>query len=157
MLFRSTNIDLVSAFALGKAGDTSNGNLDASWMIAFVKQADEYLVRVRTMEYVFGSLEQNRFYFDVSQKSYDSKTGKTIKDQIKVLGINPDSELITPLRQDIIFEISDSIKFDDGYQSTNEINLGVEVLSSNRHHKRISLHLTFSKLGFQNLSSAPCC
>lgn len=119
----ATNIDLISAFALGKAGDTTNSNIDASWMIAFVKQADEYNVRVRTMGYVFGSLEQNRFYFDVNQKSYDSKTGKAMKDQIKVLGINPDSGLINPLKKDITFEISDSIKFDDGYQSTNEIKI----------------------------------
>ena len=119
----ASNLDLVSPFALGKAGDVTNNNLDSSWLIGFVKEADEYVLRVRILDYIFGSLEQNRFYFDVNQKTYDGTTGKTIKDQIIVLGINPDKDRINPLKKDIPFEVSDSIKFEDGYQSSNEIKI----------------------------------
>jgi hypothetical protein len=119
----SNNIDLISNFSLGKSGDTSNSNLDSSWILAFVRKADQYVVRVRSIQYIFGSVEQNRFYFDSKQKIYDRNSGKVIKDQVKVLRINSDSGLINPLRQDFVFEISDNITYNDGYQSTSEISI----------------------------------
>ena len=122
-LITASNINLLSNFSLGKSGDISNNGLDASWLLAFVKEADEYVVRIRGLDYVFGSLEQNRFYFDSKSKTYDSKTGKVIKDQIKILGVNADSNLINPLKKDLSFEISDTIRFDDGYQSVDKIKI----------------------------------
>jgi hypothetical protein len=56
-------------------------------------------------------------------KTYNDQVGAVVKDQIKVLGINTGKDFITELKQDIPFEISDTIKFDDGYESTNEIKL----------------------------------
>jgi hypothetical protein len=122
-IITSTNIDLINSFTLGKAGDTTNGNLDGSWIVAFVKEADTYVVRVRYLSYVFGSLEQNRFYFDSAEKQYNDQLGNVVKDQVKVLGINTAQDFITPLKQDVPFEIFDSIKFDDGYESASEIKL----------------------------------
>jgi hypothetical protein len=122
-LITSANLNLVGSFSLGKSGDSTNSNLDSSWLVAFVKVADEYLVRVRGLDYIFGSLEQNRFYYDSNRKVYDSKTGKVVKDQIRILGINTDKSLITPLKEDIVFNVDDSIKFDDGYQSVDEIKI----------------------------------
>jgi hypothetical protein len=87
-IISGSNIDLNSAFSLGQAGDQSNSNLDSSWIIAFVFDGDEYDVSVRGTDYIFASEEQNRFYFDKSEKIYDSKTRTVIKDQIRVLGIN---------------------------------------------------------------------
>jgi hypothetical protein len=122
-LITAANLDLVSNFSLGKSGDTTNTNLDSSWLISFVKQADEYIVRIRTLEYVFSSLENTSFYFDINQKVYDSNTGKAVKDQVKVLSINTDSSLINPLKRDLAFEISDSVKYDDGYESASEVKI----------------------------------
>ena len=122
-LISSANLNLVGNFSLGKAGDSTNSSLDSSWIIAFVKIADEYVVRIRGLDYVFGSIEQNRFYFDSNRKVYDSRTGDVVKDLIKVLSVNPDSSLVNPLKDDITFEIDDSIKFDDGYQSVEEIKI----------------------------------
>jgi hypothetical protein len=110
-------------FNLGKAGDTTNTNVDASWMVAFVKEADRYVVRIRKLSYIFGSLAQNRFYFDSNEKRYNDQLGSVVKDQIKVLGINTAEDFISQLKQDVPFEISDTIKFDDGYESTTEIKL----------------------------------
>jgi len=117
------DLNLVGNFNLGFAGDSSGNNLDTSWLMAFVKKPDSYEIRIRGEDYIFGSLEQNRFYFDVNQKTYDSRTGKSIKDQIKILGINTDSTRISPLKQDLIFEVSDTVKFEDGYESAREIKL----------------------------------
>jgi hypothetical protein len=122
-LITASNLNLLSNFTLGKAGDVSNSNLDSSWVLAFIKEADEYVVRIRSLEYIFGSLEQNRFYYDFKSKSYDSKTGKVIKDMINVLSINSDSNLLYSLKQDIKFEISDTIRYEDGYQSVDRIKI----------------------------------
>ena len=122
-IIQSQNLNLSNAFSLGKAGDITNENLDSSWVIAFVSVNDEYVVRVRTMDYIFGSIEQNRFYFDKNEKAYNNLTGKLIKDQIKVLGINKNSNNLEALKQDYVFEVSDTILFDDGYESTKEIKL----------------------------------
>lgn len=83
-----SNIDLFSDFSLGQAGDTTNTNADASWILAFVYDGDEFRVRVRGTNYVFASEKQNRFYFDKNEKIYDSKTRTVIKDQIRILDIN---------------------------------------------------------------------
>lgn len=122
-IITSANLNLIDDFTLGSAGDLSNSNIDSSWIIAFVKQPDRYVVRVRSMEYIFGSIRKNKFYYDVNQKIYDSRTGRVVKDQVKVLGINTDFDRINPLKQNFIFEINDSIKYEDGYQSTNEIKI----------------------------------
>jgi len=122
-IITAANIDLIGNFTLGKAGDTSNTSVDSSWVIAFVKNLDRYIVRIRKLNYVFGSIEQNRFYFDPAEKKYNDKLGNVVKDQIKILSINTDSTFVSQLRQNISFEISDTIKFEDGYESTNEIKL----------------------------------
>jgi hypothetical protein len=121
-IITSSNLDLTSNFSLGKAGDTSKSNIDASWIIAFVKDVDQYVVRIRAMDYVFGSVEQNRFYFDSDQKQYNDQTGNVVKDTINILGINPGQGTIS-LNQDIPFQVDDTVKFDDGYESTNEIKV----------------------------------
>jgi hypothetical protein len=119
----SGNINLIDSFNLGKAGDITNTNVDSSWIVAFVKEADRYLVRIRKLSYVFGSVNQNRFYFDTNEKQYNDQLGNVVKDQIRVLGVNTASNFITELKEDIPFEITDTIKFDDGYESTSEIKL----------------------------------
>lgn len=119
----TANLNTINEFSLGKAGDTTNSNLDSSWLIAFVKVVDRYVVRIRTLDYIFGSLEQNRFYFDANQKTYDARNNLVIRDQIRVLGINTTSDFINPLKAELSFEVSDTIDYDDGYQATDEIKI----------------------------------
>jgi hypothetical protein len=116
------NIDLVNLFSLGKAGDNTRNNLDASWIIAFVKKADQYIIRIRGMDYVFGSLQQNRFYIDINKKVFNAQTGEIVRDEVKVLGINSGADS-TPLKRDISFSIDSTITFNDGYESDNEIKV----------------------------------
>jgi hypothetical protein len=94
--------------------------------VAFVKESDRYVVKIRLLSYVFGSISQNRFYFDTNEKRYNDQLGSVVKDQVKILGINTGSNFVTELRQDLAFEISDTIKFDDGYESTSEIKLSFQ-------------------------------
>jgi hypothetical protein len=123
-IITGSNLDLTSNFALGKAGDTTSNNIDSSWILAFVREAEQYTVRIRGLDYVFGSVEQNRFYFDANEKQYNDTAGQVVKDQVKVLGINRTSDgAATPIGNDFSFEIDDTIKFDDGYESSVEIKI----------------------------------
>ena len=122
-IISASNVNFSDNFTLGKAGDTTDNNLDSSWLIAFVKEADQYLIRVRAIEYIFGSVEQNRFYFDSSEKQYNDQLGNVVKDQVKVLSINPTSSGASSLKRDYAFEIVDTIKFEDGFESSTEIQV----------------------------------
>ena len=122
-IVQTANLNLTNQFSLGKQGDITNEALDSSWIVAFVKEADEYVIRIRTMDYIFGSVEQNRFYFDKNEKVYNSQTGKVQKDQIKILPINISVNGLSSLKRDFVFEIDDTIEFDDGYESNKEIKL----------------------------------
>jgi len=122
-LITSANINLSGNFNLITAGDTTNTNSDASWIVAFVKEAEQYTVRIRALDYVFGSVSQNRFYFDAHEKAYNDQLGAVIKDSIKILGINTGADKINLLNTDVTFEISDTVKFNDGYISNSEVKL----------------------------------
>ena len=126
----SSNLDLVTNFGLGKSGDTTNTGVDASWIIAFIKDVDQYNVRIRNLNYVFGSVEQNRFYFDPNEKQYNDRVGAVVKDTVTVLDINSLPNSSSPLNSNFSFEIVDTIKFDDGYESGTEIKIGFEDTDS---------------------------
>lgn len=130
VIITSTNIDLISDFSMGKSGDVSGTNIDSSWIIAFVKDIDSYNVKIRGMDYIFGSVEQNRFYFDKSDRVYNSQLGIVVRDQINVLGVNRSSTLTSMLGNDVVFEIDDSIMFEDGHMSQEEIKLSFSDVDS---------------------------
>jgi hypothetical protein len=119
----ASNIDLTGHFNLENAGSVTNKNVDSSWMLAFVKEADSYSVKIRGLDYVFGSISQNRFYFDSHEKRYNDQVGKVVKDTIKVLGVNTAGDSSTQLKSDVPFEISDVVQYDDGYESNVEVKL----------------------------------
>jgi hypothetical protein len=123
-IITSSNLDTISGFSLGRAGDATSNNLDASWIIAFIKEADQYRVRIRGLDYIAGSVEQNRFYYDVNQKQYNDRVGSVVKDTVTILGINTASDGSgSAIKQDFAFEVTDTIKFDDGYESASEIKV----------------------------------
>lgn len=119
----ASNIDLINSFNLGKTGDTTRNNLDSSWIVSFVKRANEYNIRIRGLEYRFGSLRQNRFYVDSTAKIYDIVSARVVKDNVKVLGVNASEDLISPLIRDIDFSVAGAVKFEDGFERTDEIKI----------------------------------
>ena len=114
-LITSTNLDQDAEFSLANAQSTAGINNDASWMIQFVTDGESYTVTTRALNYYFGSVLQTRFFFYGPQQIYDSRTGTTIRDFVKVLKTNsrPDSNL--PLESDIEMRIIDQPIQPDGY------------------------------------------
>ena len=63
----------------------------------FKTDGERYDITYRTMRYVFESDKEIKFYYDSTDKIYDNKTGKVIKDKIEVLNINNKPDSIDPI------------------------------------------------------------
>jgi hypothetical protein len=118
-----TNVDKKNDFSLGKAGDVSNQQLDASWIILFETNGETYTVTSRGTRYVFESEKEIRFFYDSSDKVYDTNTGKIVRDRITVLSINTAPDSAFPINQSIDWEIVDEYKGADGYIDSKKISI----------------------------------
>jgi hypothetical protein len=119
------NINFINDFGLGRTGDVSNQNLDASWLLLFETNGETYTVTTRSMRYIFESDEEVRFFFDGRDKIYNNKTGKTIIDTIRVLNINTilDTQSTSPFTVDFDWEISESYRDSEGYISSKKVEV----------------------------------
>jgi hypothetical protein len=115
------NLDNKNNFSLGKQGDQTNLRQDASWLLLFTTDNEFYTVTSRCQRYIFESDTQTRFYFESSNKIYDSKSNAVIKDLINVLNVNtkPSSTLAFTYNQswDIVSEFTGI----DGYIDTKKL------------------------------------
>jgi hypothetical protein len=119
-LITSTNLDAYSqsnpaSWSQQYAGNTSGTNLDASWLVQFVVQNQNYTITFRGLSYNFGSVLQTRFFFYEDQLVYDSRTGTIIKDFINVLAVNTQPNSTEPLPGDIYTTIIGQPVESDGY------------------------------------------
>ena len=116
----STNLAAGATFSLANAQNTSGANLDASWLIEFVTDGNQYTVTSRALFYFFGSVLQTRFFFETAQRIYDSRTGTVIADFINVVKTNsrPDTNIPLPgdIRMAIVGQPVASDGFVDDYQ-----------------------------------------
>jgi hypothetical protein len=114
-LITSNNLAVDADFSLANAQDTSGTNQDASWMIQGITDGNKYTVTSRALVYNFGSVLQTRFFFETSNRIYDSRTGTTISDYVNILRTNslPDSN--SPLPSDIRLKIVGQPVQSDGY------------------------------------------
>jgi len=115
------NLDAKSQFSLGKQGDQSNQQQDASWLLLFTTDNEFYTVTSRVQRYVFESDTEVRFYFDRSNKIYDSKTASIIKDSISVLSVNPKPDDVAPFTFDQAWDIASEFTGLDGYVDTKKL------------------------------------
>jgi hypothetical protein len=118
------NLNTLDNFSLGKQGDNSNQQLDSSWLILFTTDTEFYTVTSRLIRYIFESDKQIRFFFDASDKIYDTRTNTVVKDKIKVLGINTaPPAFISPFTYDREWEITEEYTGLDGYVDTKKIQV----------------------------------
>ena len=119
-LITSTNLNYgtesnITAWSQQYAGNTSGNGLDASWLVAFTVQNQNYTITFRGLGYNFGSVLQTRFFFYEDQLIYDSRTGTIIKDFINVLAVNTKPDSTEPLPGDIYTTIIGQPVESDGY------------------------------------------
>lgn len=117
------NLNIKDDFNISSGGDNSNQQLDSSWLVLFTTDTEFYTVRSRRTRYIFESDKQIRFYFDSSDKIYDSRSNTVVKDKIKILNINPQPGQIMPFTYDIDWEVTDDFKGLDGYVDTKKVQV----------------------------------
>jgi len=130
LIVNGADVDSASEFSLDNAGDTSGANLDASWLINFVTNGQSYTITYRGLRYTFESVLQTRFYFDPDLKVFDSRTGKTIHDQINVLQMNSKPDDGEALDRAVELFIYDNITEIDGYEDNRKIKVTYSDLDS---------------------------
>lgn len=119
------NLNVLDNFSTGKTGDTSNQSQDASWLLLFNTDGEKYTVTYRGLRYIFESDSEIKFYYDSSDKIYDSKTGKIIKDKISVLNINPQEKTnLMPFTRNFDWEIIAEYRDKEGYVDSKKIEVG---------------------------------
>jgi hypothetical protein len=125
-LITSNNLAVNANFSLADAQNNTGANLDASWFIQATTDGVNYTVNVRNLDYYFGSVLQNRFFFYGDQKIYDSRTGTVISDFVNVLKTNsrPDNNL--PLENDTRLKIIGQPIQSDGYVDDFQVLVGFE-------------------------------
>ena len=116
-----TNLNTTSDFSLGNQGDTTNLQLDASWMLLFTTNNEYYTITTRSLRYVFESDMEVSFYFDGSTPIYDATTSKTVSDTIKVLSINTKPNSTNAFTTDLTWQIVSQYMGQDGYVDPKKV------------------------------------
>ena len=123
IIFES-NLNIVSDFNLGKQGDISNQQQDSSWMLLFTTDNEFYTITSREQRYVFESDAQVRFYYDSSNKIYDSRNNTIVKDNINVLSVNIDPatpQSTMPYTRNQVWDVVSEYVGLDGYVDTKKL------------------------------------
>ena len=120
----ASNLSSSTTFSLTNQGNTTGTNLDASYWFKFTNDGNTYTVSYRSLEYIFESESQNKFHYDVDEKIYDYKTGKSVKDTIKILKTNSIVSTGNAVGYPLIWQVVDTVKEADGYQDNRKVKVG---------------------------------
>jgi len=120
----ATNLSASSVFSLSNTGSTTGTNLDTSWWFKFTNDGNTYTVTYRSLNYVFESEGQNKFHYDAQEKIYDYKTGKSVKDTVKVLKTNAIVSTGNSIGYPINWQVVDTVTEADGYQDNRKVKVG---------------------------------
>ena len=124
-IIQDRNLNVISAWSLGKTGDNTGQKLDSSWLFAFETDGEKYTVTYRGLEYYFESIKENRFFFDGTKKIFDVSTGKLQKDKVSVLKFNtkPNNVSNSNINRDYPWEIVGTALEEHGYTSSKTVKI----------------------------------
>ena len=117
------NLNATGEFNTGKTGDNTNQQLDASWLLLFTNDGETYTIDSRGSRYVFESDQEIRFYFDSSDKIYNSLTGKIVKDKITVLNNNNKPDSVNSFTVDLDWEVTKEYRDAEGYVNSKKVEV----------------------------------
>ena len=120
----STNLSTGTVFDTARQGDTSGTNLDASWWFKLTNNGNTYTVTYRKLDYIFESEAQNKFHYDAEEKIYDYKSGKSVKDTVKILKTNSIVSTGNSIGYPISWQVVDTVTEVDGFQDNRKVKVG---------------------------------
>ena len=123
-IITSTNLSTSSVFDLGNQGNTAGTNADASWWFKFTNDGNTYTVQYRKLDYVFESESQNKFHYDLEEKIYDYKAGRSVKDTVKILKTNSIVSSGNSIGYPISWQVVGTVAESDGFQDNRKVKVG---------------------------------
>ena len=123
-IITASNLASSSIFSLSRTGDITSTNLDASWWFKFTNDGNTYTVTYRKLDYIFESESQNKFHYDSQEKVYDYKTGKSVKDTVKILKTNSVVSTGNSIGYPVTWQVVDTVVEADGFQDNRKIKVG---------------------------------
>ena len=120
----STNLSASTVFGTAGAGSVAGTNLDASWWFKFTNDGNTYTVNYRKLDYIFESESQNKFHYDAEEKIFDYKTGKSVKDTVKILKTNSIVSTGNSIGYPISWQVVDTVTESDGFQENRKVKVG---------------------------------
>jgi len=123
IVIEDVDLDKSDTFNLEFTGNTNAAGLDNSWFILFETDGETYTVKYRTLDYFFESTLQTRFYFEPGLKIFDPRTGQTIKDNIRILKVNPQPDSNEAFTTPYNLSIYDNVQEADGYVDSTKVKV----------------------------------
>lgn len=107
-------------------GDGSSTGLDNSWVLRFNYSATEWEMLARKTQFVIGSPQKLKFTNLNFNSSFSSETQKPLKDNIKILKINPKSKTNPdPMGREYKFNAFGTFTYADGYTDPHNIRVSL--------------------------------
>ena len=107
-------------------GDGSSTGLDNSWVLRFNYSATEWEMLARKTQFVIGSPQKLKFTNLNFNSSFSSETQKPLRDNIKILKINPKSKTNPdPMGREYKFNAFGTFTYADGYTDPHNIRVSL--------------------------------
>ena len=108
-------------------GDGSSTGIDNSWVLRFNYSATEWEMLVRKTQLILGSPAKLKFTNLNFNNSFSSETHKPLRDNVKILKINPTSKTDpTPMGSDYKFNAFGTFTYQDGYTDPHNIRVSLD-------------------------------
>jgi hypothetical protein len=124
------DIDYLSSFTLSMQGDISGTQQDASWLLLFTTNNENYVVTSRETRYIFESDAQLRFYYDKNDVLSKTVSNSVVRDKISVLSINTNPETTKPFTTDFSWDVVSEYIGLDGYVDNKKIVISFSDLDN---------------------------
>ena len=121
-IISQNNLDISDTFSISNQGDTTNQQQDNSWLILFKTSGGEYTIKYRTLEYVFESANQMKFYYDGTSRTYEKITEN---DTISILSMNKSPNNNKTLGTDQIWNIEKEYRDLSSYVNGKKVILSL--------------------------------
>jgi len=136
------------------AGDTTNGQLDASWLVMFMwnPTSQSYQITTKNEQFIFQSAAQTGFYVDNNKINFDYTNNSVVKDKITVLSVNAaitNTNAIvkgSPLPTDYTWQIDNSIVEADGYIDPSTVVISYYQDQNSQQFSQISNPDSFNNI-----------
>jgi hypothetical protein len=126
-----SNINYLSSFVLSTQGDISGTQQDASWLLLFTTNNENYVVTSRETRYIFESDTQLRFYYNKNDFVSKTVSNSVVRDKINILSINTNPTTTKPFTADLSWDIVSEYIGLDGYVDNKKIVISFADIDNN--------------------------